>query len=57
MKENKDCFLKVRITKSEREIIDEICNKWGITISEYIRRRIKEDIRNENSRKSKDNSD
>ena len=36
-KEIKDCFIKVRITKSEREQIDAYCEKHDLTISELVR--------------------
>ena len=38
MKEVKDQFIKVRITKSEKEKIISYCEKHDTTVSELIRR-------------------
>lgn len=37
MKENKDYQVKVRITKREKEKINAYCEKHSLTISEFIR--------------------
>lgn len=37
MKENKDIQIKVRVSKSEKALIDEYCGKRSITISEFLR--------------------
>lgn len=42
MKENKDCQVKVRITKSEKERIEKYCQDAELTISQFIRIAIKE---------------
>lgn len=36
-KEKKDCNIKIRITKSEREGIERCCEAWGWTMSEFMR--------------------
>jgi len=37
MKENKDYQLKVRLTKSERELLVEAASSANVSISEYVR--------------------
>ena len=37
MKENKDFQLKVRLTKSEREILVQFAEKHSLTMSEVVR--------------------
>lgn len=36
-KETKDCQLKFRVTKSEKDRILAYCEKYGITLSEFLR--------------------
>lgn len=38
MREVKDCFIKVRVSKSEKEKITAYCEKHDLTVSELIRR-------------------
>lgn len=42
VKENKDTQIKVRITKSDKEIIEEYCINNDLTVSAFIRMAIKE---------------
>ena len=44
VKENKDSQIKVRITKSERERIEEYCKDAELTVSEFLRLAIAEYI-------------
>lgn len=44
-KEIKDCSIKVRITKSEKEQIDAYCDKHGLSISELIRLALEKEFR------------
>lgn len=37
MKEIKDSEIKIRITHQEKEVIKEYCDKYGWTMSDYIR--------------------
>lgn len=37
MKDNKNYFLKVRVTKEERDLVKEYCEKHDVTISDLIR--------------------
>ena len=37
MKENKEYQIKARITKSEKERITAVCEKYKITISQFVR--------------------
>lgn len=46
-KENKDCYVKVRITKSEKEQIEAYCDKHGLSISEFMRLAIEKQIHKE----------
>lgn len=43
-KENKDCFVKVRITKSERDQIETYCEKYDLSISEFMRLAIEKQL-------------
>lgn len=47
MKEIKDIQIKVRISATEKEIIDSYCEEHGLTISNFLRaainKKIKED--------------
>lgn len=42
MKENKDIQIKVRVTKSEKELIEEYCELNELTVSNFLRLAIKE---------------
>lgn len=42
MKENKDCQIKVRVSKSEREMIEQYCADAELTISQFLRLAITE---------------
>ena len=44
-KENKDCYVRVRITKSEREQIEAYCDKYNLSISEFMRLAIEKSMR------------
>ena len=44
-KENKDCFVKVRVTKSERDQIEAYCEKHDLSISEFMRLAIETRLR------------
>lgn len=44
-KENKNCYVRVRITKSERDQIEAYCAKHDLSISEFMRLAIEEFIR------------
>ena len=44
-KENKDCYVRVRITKSERDQIEAFCDKHNLSISEFMRLAIENYLR------------
>jgi antitoxin component of RelBE/YafQ-DinJ toxin-antitoxin module len=37
IKEIKDTFIKIRITPSQKQEIQDYCDKYGLTVSEFIR--------------------
>lgn len=40
MKERKDCQLKVRLTKTEKERVMAYCEKYDMTVSDFIRKAV-----------------
>ena len=44
-KENKDCYVRVRITKSERDQIEAYSEKHDLSISEFMRLAIENYLR------------
>ncbi len=39
MRENKNRYIKVRVTEKEEERMKELASNAGVTLSEYLRRR------------------
>ena len=44
-KEKRDQNIKVRLSKSERETVEEYCEKHGLSISAFIRNAIENEMR------------
>ena len=47
MKENKDIQIKVRVTATEKEMIERYCDANDLTISQFLRMAINEVIQKE----------
>ena len=44
-KENKDCYVRVRITKSEQKQIEAYCDKYKLSVSDFVRLAMENQLR------------